>query len=287
MPDDERNITLTADTVWYSSRDLVQSRHLMYQIFQISIEGSVVQAPPLRQRPASSFVPLMPPSFRDLALGALQTALIRGELPAGEPIDFPRIAAALGMRTTPVKEAAAVLVQYGLLEVRPRRGTWVRSITEDSLRQSCEARALLEEWAIRRFAEVAGVGDIQALGNTLTRLDELLETDWSPGDLYQLEERYATLDAEFHRRIIAATQNEQIARLYDFVGIQFQLARAFTGARFEEAVERCRSGQIEHKELYRLLHNGDTEPAIDYAIRHVSMSATRAVKVIRERGEFI
>jgi len=81
---------------------------------------------------------------RDSAYEKLLSLIVDGQLLPDQPISERQIAAELKIGRTPVREAMRALAQDGLLEIVPARGTFVRSISDNQLRELYEVRQALE-----------------------------------------------------------------------------------------------------------------------------------------------
>jgi GntR family transcriptional regulator, vanillate catabolism transcriptional regulator len=226
-------------------------------------------------------------TLRDAAFSALQKALMRGEFEPGQQLDLHEIAAALGVSVTPVKEAVSLLEHYGLLEVKARRGTCVRPITAEALRQACEARLVLECWAATCFPARVSPVEHSSLKNLLRAMHEVTQalSEWP--DYLELEERFSELDFAYHLGIVAAAHNEYALHAYESLGTPFLTARALAHAPRGEAESRLVAGQQEHWRIYRALANGDVPKAVSEITSHVETSARRSADAIESCGGVI
>jgi len=92
----------------------------------------------------------------DLVVEAIRSAIVTGRLRPGETLVERRLAEQLGVSKTPVREALIALAAAGLVTVTPGRGTVVRELNAEDVRQAYEVRALLEPWAVARTVRQAG-----------------------------------------------------------------------------------------------------------------------------------
>jgi GntR family transcriptional regulator, rspAB operon transcriptional repressor len=88
----------------------------------------------------------------------IRTEIIRMRLRPGERLSEKELGLRFGTSRTPVREAIVSLVEDGLIEVRPQRGTYVARISLQSVRRARFVRSALELAIIREAAE-RGVGD--------------------------------------------------------------------------------------------------------------------------------
>jgi DNA-binding GntR family transcriptional regulator len=97
-------------------------------------------------------------SLQDIAYERIHQALIRGTFKPGESLTTRMLAKALGISTTPVREALARLVAQNVLQVDSVNGIpYVPAITRELIGEIYELRAMLEglasEYAARNITE--------------------------------------------------------------------------------------------------------------------------------------
>ncbi len=148
--------------------------------------------------------------------------IVSGELPPGAVIDLDELEADLEVSRTVVREAVKVLSTKGLLDSRPRLGTFVRARSEWSLLDAdvmtwrdngepderlisdlAEVRRIVEPQGARLAASRRTGEDVAAMGAALERMRR------SGRDL----EEHVAADLAFHRAVLAASQNELLGRL--------------------------------------------------------------------------
>jgi DNA-binding GntR family transcriptional regulator len=93
-----------------------------------------------------------PESLRDGVYRALRRQISFGELEPGDRLTEIKVAAALAVSRTPVREGLAALAREGLL-VREGRSYVVPSLDQDDINEVLELRSLLEPYAVQRAAD--------------------------------------------------------------------------------------------------------------------------------------
>ena len=124
--------------------------------------------PPLI-RPMSA-LSLAPRALYEEVAELLRQRIFARELEPGSWIDELRIAEALGISRTPLREALKVLAAEGLVTMKVRRGAYVTEVSEKDLRDVYHLLALLESDAARVVAQNASVeqmAQIEALHQNL------------------------------------------------------------------------------------------------------------------------
>ncbi|MEY4693702.1 MAG: putative HTH-type transcriptional regulator YdfH [Pseudomonadota bacterium] len=119
-----------------------------------------------------SALSLAPRALYEEVAELLRQRIFARELEPGSWIDELRIAEALGISRTPLREALKVLAAEGLVTMKVRRGAYVTEVSEKDLRDVYHLLALLESDAARVVAQnatAAQMGQIQALHHDLER----------------------------------------------------------------------------------------------------------------------
>lgn len=189
---------------------------------------------------------------------AIRTGLIR----AGERLVELDLAAALEMSRTPVREALRQLEVERLVEVAPRRGFVVPTITIDDLVEIFEIREVLEGLAARRAAQRMGPAELGALRETVDRMDRARDAD----DLTGLAEA----SSQFHRLLRSGSKH---GRLPQLLALLFDAHRSIW--LHELAPERVDGAIAEHRAIYDAIAAHDGTRAEELAREH-SRSALRA-----------
>lgn len=157
--------------------------------------------------------------------------------------------AELGLGRTPVREALRRLAVERLVEVVPRRGTFVSHIDVRDLAEISEVRVQLEGWAGRLAAERATAAE-------RTRADELrllLEEEPGPDDPGAL----MRLDQRIHRHVYECTHNPYLVETLDrYFALSLRLWFLVL-----ERVEVLPRAVAEHRDLLAAVRDGDGEQA--------------------------
>ena len=120
----------------------------------------------------------------------IRTDIIRMRLRPNERLSEKELGLRFGTSRTPVREAIVRLVEDGLIEVRPQRGTYVARISLQAVRRARFVRNALELAIIREAAE-RGVPEAV--------LEEAKFAIANQEDARLDPERFTTADDMFHR----------------------------------------------------------------------------------------
>ncbi len=200
-------------------------------------------------------------TLTDEAYAGLRTLICTGELAPGDCLSEPELQETLGLGRTPIREAIRALAAEHLIEVFPRRGTFVAGVDPRNLRAMSEVRAQLEPLAARLAAERRSEADLIQFRGALAQLEEL-----ERGDLREQERALIDLDSQIHQLIYRATQNAYLANDLDRYYIHsLRIWNLGLGR-----VGHLRQAVLEHKELLEAIIQGDSDRAFNVMSKHVT-----------------
>lgn len=134
----------------------------------------------------------------------LRDLIIRTELRPGAPLVEAELMRRLDIGRTPLRDALHKLDHEGLVEILPRRGTFVTQVTLHDLQQIFEVRSGLEDIVARLAAERCTPDDLAAMDRLLERVDGNGASDASD----------VALDAELHALLLRVGRNRLLEDLY-------------------------------------------------------------------------
>jgi DNA-binding GntR family transcriptional regulator len=202
------------------------------------------------------------PSLAERAYQQIRDQLIMLEIRPGDPINDDRLAAALAMGRTPVREALKRLEAERLVIAHPRRGTFATDVNITDLRHIFEVRQQLEPFAASTAAHRAGATDRAGIADLLATLGR------PAPDLMRL-------DLQVHRAIYAATHNPYLEDTL----IRYDNLATRIWCLFTDELPDLAGHVSEHAPLLRAILDGDATVAAGLAAVHVSRfeQAIRAV----------
>ncbi len=144
-----------------------------------------------------SALSLAPRALYEEVAELLRQRIFARELEAGSWIDELRIAQALGISRTPLREALKVLAAEGLVTMKVRRGAYVTEVSEKDLRDVYHLLSLLESDAARVVAS-------SATDEQMTQIQFLqTELEGAVGD----RDRFFQINENFHMLLLDIADN--------------------------------------------------------------------------------
>ncbi|MDQ2080927.1 GntR family transcriptional regulator [Xanthobacteraceae bacterium Astr-EGSB] len=145
-------------------------------------------------------------SFADNAYHELRARILDNRMLPGEQFTEVEIATLLKMSRTPVREAMLRLAGEGLVEMRPRHGMRIKSISVVDMREIYEVLMALESVAAGLAAAREDQGDyVERMRAAIRKMDEALEHDD--------RKAWAVADEQFHNLLVEAAGNARIKEL--------------------------------------------------------------------------
>lgn len=148
-------------------------------------------------------------SIQSRVISELRDRIITGELDPGTSLSEIVLAEAFGVSRTPVREALKQLQTEGLVEIRPRVGTFVSAPSRREITELFQMKELLEGAAARLLAERGRVPELDALEENLVQADAAVAA--------QDQARYAELVHEFHDLVMRGSDNVKLADHYQML----------------------------------------------------------------------
>jgi len=143
--------------------------------------------------------------------------IIAGEIQPGVNISELALAEEFGVSRTPVRETFKQLQTEGLIEIRPRVGTFVTTPSRREITELFQIKELLEGAAARLLSQRGRVKEIDQLEENLRQADLAVAADDRA--------RYAELVEEFHDLLIVGADNNKLEAHYRMLMNQLAYSR--------------------------------------------------------------
>ncbi|RMF80116.1 MAG: GntR family transcriptional regulator [Chloroflexi bacterium] len=220
--------------------------------------------------------PIELPSVSDVIYRELKQRILNREFSPGQKLNLNQLEAQLDVSRTPLKSALARLQIEGLVEIHPRRGTYISEFSKQDIVECFELRIALEAQTLRyAFAD-----DNQALLAQILRLLDEMES-YFPEEANWLEQLpdYMERDRLLHRHFIELAHNSHIMQAYERANVQGYIV--IMGGKFRYA--DTRKTQAEHREIANALQARDLPQLLTAARNHLEQACERAVHRLAEQ----
>lgn len=210
-------------------------------------------------------------TLSDKTYEILKTAIIQLEFKPGELITVEEISEQLGVSRTPIRTALNSLINDGLIEMIPGKGTFVRSLSQKEATDLLNVRELLECYAVKLAAELRTEKDLKQLEYLVHRTELAYKRE---NKNYQ---EFLTYDSEFHMTIAKVSNNSYLEKQ---LTIMLDNCRRYLNyTTFEKEVPDAIN---EHKELFEQIKKQDVSTAelcMQKHIRNIKDRMTYYIKL--------
>ncbi|WP_085994077.1 GntR family transcriptional regulator [Oceanobacillus senegalensis] len=173
----------------------------------------------------------------------LREKIINREYHPGEKLDIYKLSDEFGVSRSPIKEAINQLEYDGLIEIIPRKGTYVTEINLNSLMEALDARLMVELWAAKEIIHTVPASKVEKWGQIVQQMDDLLKQ--TPFAF----QTYNKADMKFHDTIIEWAGNKTITEFFSSLNAHVALSRIVQSTSLESTKKR----HADHWKLYHAM----------------------------------
>ena len=196
----------------------------------------------------------------DAVYQALRQAIVSSLMKPGERLNVDELAQKLGVSLTPVRSAIQQLANAGLVEIRPRSGTFVASLSPQDVEETFEIRCALE-----CLAGEKAIANITP--QKIKRLQELLRTLRRPVRNEEDRSTHGRANSDLHRGIVEAAGSRRLLEMYEALNAHIKIARIHSAeANWPMRMEQEES---EHEEIVAALENRDARALVAALRKHI------------------
>jgi DNA-binding GntR family transcriptional regulator len=190
----------------------------------------------------------------------LKDAILKKVLAPGQKLDIFELAEQFKVSRTPIKEAFNRLHLDGLLEIKPRKGTFVAEIKPKDIIEILDARLMFETWAAKEGIRLVTEHDLERMGKILDEMDRYYQT--KPFDFL----KYNDLDIAFHEYMVKLANNRRIFEMYKGLNSHWMIARGY----FDIAYEKAQAGFWQHGSMLEGYRTGNLKLLLEVLTEHIA-----------------
>lgn len=225
---------------------------------------------------AEALAPLDHSDLTDQTYKVLQDRILRRTLEPGEQISVDEVAHALGVSRTPVTDALKRLAGEGLVEIRPRIGTFVTELTARDVEELFDIRLAIELFAADRIVQFS---QTDAFLNLIQEPISVMRKAMVD-DEYSNYEAFIEGDRQLHLILVSMTENHKLLQVYSGLNVHMQVARAH----YLSSVENARQAHQEHEAIVAAFEQTNPELVRTELSKHITHVKTRILELLEERG---
>ena len=204
----------------------------------------------------------------DKLISDIRNEVSSGILKPGDQLEVTALAERFGVSRTPIREAIRTLVESGVLETRPRKGSFVRVLSAKQLLDLFQVAAELEGMACRLAALSLTKENVEAIERGLAKCTQAAEA--------QNNAEYAMANLDFHTAIHNASGNDWLIEQLRQLQINLNSYRTMP----YEIRGRLNKSTDEHKIICDAILSGDGEHACNLMRDHMMLQGKRLPSII-------
>ncbi len=209
----------------------------------------------------------IPKSLTEVVEDKIRQMITSGELEFGQQITEAKLSEMFNLSKTPIREALLRLsVGERLVEVKPRCGTSIFSLTEEEIDNISRLRIVLEQEAIRSAMRSSRTVMLAELGKNVAASEALLDKINLP--------KYRTLDCEFHKLFLDYNKNPYLKDAYKMIATKVWAMRN----RIMFPSDHVRNSIEEHIKIVRALLADNIDEACRLVAEHINNGFTARAK---------
>lgn len=190
-----------------------------------------------------------------------------GELCPGERLKADELGDRLGVSRTPIRDALHILRSEGLVEILPRKGVFVRSISAQEIEEVYAIKAAIEPIAAEWAAE-------QGSDESKRELSEILDLLLSAASSGNVAAAAQHVD-QVHNKLFEMTDSSVLRDVYQVFHGRVKALRQLNMSQ----PGRLDTSVRQHAEIVKLVIDGDGAGAREVMARHMS-DATASVRQV-------
>jgi DNA-binding GntR family transcriptional regulator len=203
----------------------------------------------------------------DGLLYRIRQLVLSGDFPPGAVLPEAFLAQEFDVSRTPIREALKQLQHEGLVEIRPKVGTFVREPTRREIIELFQLKESMEGLAASLLARRGEVPELSVLRRNLEESEM--------ASLTHDTDAYATLVHEFHWTIVRGSDNNKLVEHYG--RLMNQLAYQRLVVRTVEHPGRLEASTREHRVVLEMIEHKDPFGAESAMRNHVHASSREAL----------
>jgi DNA-binding GntR family transcriptional regulator len=196
---------------------------------------------------------------------ALREAIFRGVFKRGEPLRQDAIAKQFSVSQVTVREALRLLADEGVVQIAPRRGAIVASLSPEEVEEIVELRVALESLLLERAIPRLGEEDFAAAEKIIRKLDKTRTMN-----------DQLTLNIEFHGCLYAKAGRPRTLALYEKLRLAFEPYLRLLWARSDYKSH----SQADHRKILVLCKEHNAKSAQSVLADHIAKTGKEILQLL-------
>jgi DNA-binding GntR family transcriptional regulator len=193
---------------------------------------------------------------------SLRADILARRYEPGERLDIPGLARRFQTSQMPVRQAIGRLADAGLVDVKPRSGSYVTRLDFKEISDTFDVRCALEKLAAESAVLNVTEADLQRLERLVNGIDAAV----GAGDA----EAHDELNSEFHDSLLRLSGNNKLVQIYEDLNAHIKIARIHLETR--DWAQRTELEHAEHRAILSALQARSAERLGAALSQHIERS---------------
>lgn len=209
-------------------------------------------------------------NLKTQAYNIIRQKIVTCEYAPGTFLSEEILTDALNLSRTPIRDAISRLEQEGLVEIKPKRGITVTTLTVNDINMIFEVRAMYEPYILLHYGSLLPVDRLRELYNIFLHKN-------ADSECFRNNDYFYDLDSDFHNLIVGSCPNIYIQNSYNLIWTQNQRFRYMTG---NVSNNRLEDTFKEHLDIIRPCLQKNWDEAAEKMLFHIEESKKSTFRLI-------
>ena len=204
---------------------------------------------------------------------ALTEAILKGTLKGGDRLIEKELQEQFGISRSPLREAFRDMEKKGLVNIIPRKGTFVRSITREDIEENFPVRAVLEALAAKQAFSRMTEEDLDKMARTLLGMKTAVKENDTKA--------YWKSHLEFHECFIKSSGNSVLINLLQTLRMH-SLWYRFAYQYYQEDLKK---NLTVHQKIFDLFRDQHSDPHnLETLVKnHIEVANEKFLEYLKEQ----
>lgn len=210
----------------------------------------------------------------DAVFTILRESILDQTFLPGQRLNVKQLAEKMEVSLTPVKDAVNRLVSEGLVEIRPRSGTYVSQLSPKDIAETLAVRRALEWLAAESVIRNMTGEDLDQFRSLVTALEQPVTNE-------RERQAHERKNVEFHQLLVELSGNRKMIEIYRSLNAHIKVARVHYSSEGWE--RRLESEAVEHQRILKALESRNVRELQRALNDHIKRGADALVQDLNRK----
>lgn len=197
----------------------------------------------------------------------------------GERLDLLALETQLNVSRTPLKNALTRLQDEGLVDIQPRRGTFIATIDAEKLEENFKIRSAFELYVslcLFKYLQVEDADYLRDIREQMNALVRIADEHWS-----NIMDDYLALDQAMHEFFVTRGGPPQMLKLFQQMNVHTQLSRILP----KFSPNQLMAVHFEHEQIFDAIEAYSPDRLNAALLNHLEASRIRALRTLERETD--